>query len=352
MTRSRLPRYTHITLIKGKRYVYLDKPGQRRVRLPDPLVNFSAFMLAHERALAELDAAPRQAVRTPKPGSIDDLISRYYASREYLSLAPATKQTYRALMERFRKEDGDMPFALLKERHVRKMLDERAARPSAANHWLRMVRLLMRFAQSRGLLAADPTVGIRKMKTKPGGFPVWSEPQIAQFEAHHPVGSRARLALALGLFTGQRRGDVVRLGSQHRGPKGLTITQSKTGHLLTIPVHAELAAMLDALPADAPTFLLTAHGRPYTPAGFGNAFRDWCNDAGLPPGIAFHGLRKAAAVRLAEAGATTLEIAAVTGHASLKEVERYTAGADQVRLAQQGFDKVEAAKIKTRRTGP
>jgi hypothetical protein len=38
--------------------------------------------------------------------------------------------------------------------------------------------------------------------------------------------------------------------------------------------------------------------------------------------------------RLAEEGATEKQIAAVSGHKSLREVQRYTAAADQRRLAQ------------------
>jgi integrase len=49
-------------------------------------------------------------------------------------------------------------------------------------------------------------------------------------------------------------------------------------------------------------------------------------------------LRKAAARRLAEAGCSANVIAAVTGHKSLREVARYTAAADQLRLARQGID--------------
>jgi integrase len=55
--------------------------------------------------------------------------------------------------------------------------------------------------------------------------------------------------------------------------------------------------------------------------------------AGLPERCVAHGLRKAAARRLAEAGCSANEIAAVTGHASLEEVTRYTKAADQKRLA-------------------
>src|SRR5207247_11179099 len=60
---------------------------------------------------------------------------------------------------------------------------------------------------------------------------------------------------------------------------------------------------------------------------------DRCNEAGLPHCSA-HGLRKAAARVLAEAGCTAHEIGAITGHSSLAELVRYTKAADQRRLAE------------------
>ena len=105
-------------------------------------------------------------------------------------------------------------------------------------------------------------------------------------------------------------------------------------------MHPELAAIIDATPTKHLTFLTTAHGRSFTPAGFGNAFREWCNEAGLPHCSA-HGLRKAAAARLAERGATAHEIMAVTGHRSLEEVERYTRAARQGRLADAAMMKLK-----------
>jgi integrase len=86
-------------------------------------------------------------------------------------------------------------------------------------------------------------------------------------------------------------------------------------------MHPELKAVLDELPLDNLTFLTTAYGKPFTAAGFGNAFRDWCDAAGLK-GLSAHGLRKSAARRLAEAGCTTKQIAAITGHNTLAEMQR------------------------------
>jgi integrase len=114
--------------------------------------------------------------------------------------------------------------------------------------------------------------------------------------------------------------------------------QQKTGTHLEIPVLAELKAALDATPSDQLTFLTTASGRPFTPAGFTNWFRECCDQAGLPKGISAHGLRKATCRRLAEAGCSENVIAAISGHKSLKEVQRYTAAANQLKLARQGME--------------
>ncbi len=153
-------------------------------------------------------------------------------------------------------------------------------------------------------------------------------------------GSRARLALTLLLYTGQRRGDVIRIGRQHIRDGVIHVRQQKTGIELAIPIHATLAAVIAETPADHLTLLTTQIGKPFSAAGFGNWFRDRCNEAGLRLCSA-HGLRKAVARRLAEAGCTMHEIAAITGHASLSEVQRYTKAADQARLARAAMDKAK-----------
>lgn len=123
-------------------------------------------------------------------------------------------------------------------------------------------------------------------------------------------------------------------------------TEDKTGLELTIPVHPELHKVIDATPSGHLTYLVTKFGKPFTAAGFGNWFRERCNEAWLRH-YAAHGLRKAAARRLAEAGCTAHEIAAITGHASLREVARYTKAADQKRLAVAAMNKTETGAVKT-----
>jgi integrase len=172
---------------------------------------------------------------------------------------------------------------------------------------------------------------------KSDGYHTWTESEISQFEARHPIGTKARLALALGLYTAQRRGDVVRMGRQHIRDGELTVRQNKTGAVLAIPVLPELATIIDATPTGHLTFLVTKTGKSYGAGDFSETFRGWCDAAGLPPECSFHGLRKAALTRLADAGKTLHQIAAVSGHKTLTEVGRYTRAADQRRLAREAL---------------
>ena len=123
-------------------------------------------------------------------------------------------------------------------------------------------------------------------------------------------------------------------------------TERSTGTELAIPVDTKLREIIDATPSGHLTFLVTEFGKPVAVARFGNWFREQCDMANLRHWSA-HGLRKAAARRLAEAGCTEHEIAAITGHASLREVARYTKAADQKRLADAAIEKVEKAKKRT-----
>ena len=170
-------------------------------------------------------------------------------------------------------------------------------------------------------------------------FHTWSEGEVAQFEARHSVGSRGHLALALLLHTGQCRSDVVGMGWQHVRGNKIAVRQQKTNTPLLIPIVPALAQALEAVPRSNLTFLLTERGAAFTSAGFGNWFRDRCNEAGLRQCSA-HGLRKLAATRLAEAGCSEREIMAITGHRSLSEVSRYTKAAEQSRLAEQAMNRM------------
>jgi integrase len=225
---------------------------------------------------------------------------------------------------------------------VKAIIDAKATTPVAANHFLQALRRLMKLAIESGWRKDDPAAGIRNIRNRSEGFRTWAEDDIAAYEAKFPLGSRARLAFALLLYTGQRRGDVVRMGRQYLRNGVLTIQQQKTGEEVAIPMHANLKAAIDALPKDQLTFLLTGKGKPFTPAGFTNWFHECVVEAGLPAGLSAQGLRKAVCRRLAEAGCSPHEIMAISGHSTLSEVTRYTVAANRPGLAADAMEKIEA----------
>lgn len=330
MTTIRL-RYIHRFADRhGKLRYYFRRHG-RRVPLPG-LPGSGEFMAAYQAALADQQAPEIGAERTI-PGSMSALIVAWYRSADFKQLRDLTKSTYRGIVERFRTEHGSKPVKALAPRHVRRIVAAKAETPAAANNLLKVLRLLLRFALEDGWRNDDPTVGVRMVRHRSEGFHAWTDAEISAFEAAYPIGTRECLALALLLYTGCRRSDVVTLGWQHVDGDRLTYTQKKTGVRVTIPQHPALAEVLAALPREQLTFLVTAQGKPFTPTGFYNWFTERARTAGLPPGCSPHGLRKAMSRRLAEAGCTPHQVQSVTGHRTLKEVERYTEDANRLGLA-------------------
>ena len=323
----------------GRAYYYVRRRGHPLVRLPG-LPWSPSFMAAYESALA----GPRTAIGGGriKPGSVAAVVAEYLDSQQFFgSKSAGTQRMRRGILERFRAAYGERPFALLPAEWIEALLD--AKPPHAARSWLVTLRSLCQFAVKRGWLRADPTANIKQRAIKGDGYHTWTEDEIAQFETHHPVGTKPRLALALLLYTAQRRGDIVKIGRQHIRDGVFTVKQEKTGVTLAIPVHPHLQAVFDATPGEHLTFLITATGKPYGGNAFTEQFRNWCDAAGLPQRCKPHGLRKAACRRLAEAGCSANEIMAISGHATMKELVRYTKAADQARLARNAMARTTAA---------
>ena len=291
-------------------------------------------MAAYEMALAGQPALVGAAKVTP--GTMRALSVSYFNSAAFRSMSQTTQQDYRYVIERFCQEHSDKRVAALQREHVVKLMTGR--KPNSANRLRKVLRVMMAHAVEIGMRADDPTREVRAVRIKTDGYHSWTEAEIAQFEARHPIGSRARLALALLLYTGQRRADVVHMGRQHVRDGLLYVRQRKTA-VASIPVHSELAALSAGANGspDLPGERLGAalHGRLIL-----KLVPPQCDMANLHHCSA-HGLRKAAARRLAEAGCTEHEIAAITGHASLREIARYTKAADQKRLAGSAMEKAK-----------
>lgn len=338
----RLPRYVQAFVDRhGKARYYLRRSGFKRVALAG-LPWSPEFMAAYSAAMNEAPKIELGAART-KPGTIDALLVAFYTSAEFQSLATETRRTRRNILERFREEHGGKSVSNIHPVHVQAMVKAKASTPAAARNFKKTLQALMQFAVVSGWREDNPVVGIKVPKIKTDGYWSWSEDHIATFEAKHAIGTRARLAFALLLYTAQRRGDIIRMGRQHIRNGVLSVRQKKTGTALEIPLNPELQAVLEATPNEHLTFLVTGDGKPFSPAGFSNLFRDWCEQAGLPRGLSAHGLRKAACRRLAEANCSANMIMAISGHRTLAEAEKYVRAADQARLAQSAIAAVSAA---------
>jgi integrase len=323
MTRLHLK---HVQSFGG--YHYFRRRGYPRIRLPG-LVGSEEFMAAYQAALGT-EPTPIGADKRSKRGSVSAAIASYYESQSFRGLTGGTPAARRAILERFRNDHGDKPIAVMPKKFIIALLD--TLEPFAARNWLKAIRALMQHCLKHELVREDPTFGIRLRAVKSDGHHTWSDDEILQFETFHPIGTKARLAFALLLYTAQRRGDVVRMGRQHIRNGCIAVTQKKTGKPLMIPIRPQLQAILDVTPASHLTFLVSKGGRAYAPNDFSEQFRAWCDDASLHHCTA-HGLRKAASRRMAEAGYTAHEIMAWTGHKSLSEVKRYTDAVDQERIA-------------------
>ena len=193
---------------------------------------------------------------------------------------------------------------------------------------VKAIKAMFKWALAEEKVPHDPSRDLTVAPPPAGGHHTWTVEEVRQFEERHPIGTKARLALALLLWTGVRRSDVVTLGRQHVRNGWLRFTQQKNRNrkpvVTQIPILPELRHIIDESPCGDLNFLVTSTGAPYTLWGFGNWFRDRCVEAAVP-GRA-HGLRKAGAATAAENGATTKQLMANFGWLSVEEAETLHAG--------------------------
>jgi integrase len=354
-TKSGLPKYCAWNLDRenGKRRVRFRKGAFSTYLTGTPWS--PEFMRQYAAALEGVKAhASNVGAGRTVAGTVNALIVAYLESPLFNIGAPETRRTRRNILENFREQHGDKPVfrigpsgqrtMILTREHVQRIVNDKANTPFAQRNFLNTLRAMSKWAVKEGRIPDDPTLGVTREKVKTTGYKTWSEDHIARFEAKHPIGTKARLAFGLLLYSGMRRSDVVKIGRQNIYNDVLTLDQGKTdggeeAHI-EIPVHPKLREIIDATPTvGVKTFLVTHFGKPYTPAGFGNWFRELCNAAACPD-VSAHGLRKATARRLAEIGCSANQIAAITGHASLSEVQRYTKAADRKRMAREAMKKL------------
>jgi integrase len=341
----------------GNVHRYFRRAGHKRVRLPG-LPGSTEFMQAYQQAL---DGAPEVKIEIgagrTAPGTVNATIVAFYKSLAFTKNRPITRRTDRNILEAFRTKHGDKRITLIERKHILTIIAEKADKPAAQRNLLRVIRVLLAFAVVQGFRPDNPALGIKLKAVDTGGYHSWTEEQLRQYEDRHPVGTKARLALALLIYTAQRRTDVVALGPPdigvgENGESRLRFTQSKTGSVMDIPMAEPLTEIIAATNmVGVKTFLVTDYGRQFTPAGFGGWFRDRCDEAGLPQCSA-HGLRKAFLRRMAEAGCSEDFIASISGHKDMREIRTYVAAANRSRMATEGMARTLARFPKTGRRTP
>ncbi|KPF84495.1 hypothetical protein IP70_15855 [alpha proteobacterium AAP38] len=342
----------------GNVRLYVRRPGQPKVRLLER-PGTDAFMAEYKAAIGRQVPATRRTKTPAKdPASLRFLCQQWYQDADFRTLSRSTQHIRQLALDSLCDQRdiqgrclGDKPFAMMEPRHIRAIRDDKADTPAAANNLVGYLRLLFTWAVNTERATRNPARDVPKLTLpNPDGHHTWTPSEIAKFEAHHPIGTQARLAMAILYYTGLRRSDAVLLGRQHisNGWIRITLQKNKARNPTTIeiPLLPELAAIIEATPTTQGNLnlLTTSFGKPYSTEGFGNRFRDWCNEAGLPHCSA-HGLRKSRSTALAESGATERELMAWNGWHSATEATRYTRKANQRTLAGRAADKLMEQKM-------
>jgi integrase len=340
--KNRLPYLkTWIHKPSGKVYARFRRNGFEEIQLPGTLYSdemMAAYWTARNCGATAIEVPSIGASRL-KLGTVAFVVALFLQSSSFTSDSEGTQRRRRSLLNGFREQYGERKIAILDRKWIQQAIASIDS-AHAARNWLKAIRALTRFAVTQGFIEIEPTDGIKIKVPKSDGHATWTEDEIAQFRAHWAPGTMERLAMELALNTGQRVSDLIRIGRQRARGGAIKIRQQKTGTEVEIPIHPELATVLEAAPVDNLTFLINGWNKPFTGTGFSEWFRKAAKAAGLPAGYTAHGLRKGCAKRLADQGCSAPEIMAITGHKDIREIQRYCEAYDRRQAAKRAMAKL------------
>ena len=328
--------------------VVKDRHGKLRYRLRRTIkgrtvdcylpgvIGSTEFRAAYHEATEGVRVAGRRA----QPGTIGYLVGQYLASAAYRGLADSTRRDMRGRLDWIRDAIGGAKYAKIEPRHVAALMEKKGG-PAAANRLRKDLGQLYRFAGKRlGYRGPNPAALADAHKTKKGGYRTWTDEEIEIYRAAHASGTKARLAIEILLCTGASRVDAINFTRANIAGARVRYCRAKTEQQVDLPILPELGRELSYLPPTQMVLLSREDGsKGYANESFGNIFRRWCAKAGLS-GLPVHGLRKAGARRLAEAGATEFEVMSFLGHGTAREASRYVAAANRATLADSGMAKL------------
>ena len=330
MPRPRLPYVMREVSRHGKVVWYFRRGDGPRIRLRGDYGSAEFLDCFNSALRGEATHRPQAMAR----GTIRWLVDGYRASAAWRSLATGTKAQREGIL---RALPMDAQLAAVTRKAIIAGMDRR--KPDAANIFLYTLRHLFEWAVYAEHVKTDPTIGVKKINRKSDGFHVWTEDEIRKFGDRWGVGTRERLAFDLLLYTGLRRSDAIRLGRQHCRESIIRLRTAKGNVEVEIPILAPLASSIEAAPTGDLTFICTARGLPMNANVFTVWFRNAAKAAGCPGSA--HGLRKASATRMAEAGGTTGQLKASYGWKTNAMAEHYTQTAERAGMARDGMAKLE-----------
>jgi integrase len=250
------------------------------------------------------------------PNTLGAVIEKWLASDAFTSKAHHTKRQYR---RRIKEICGRALIGDLREEHVREIRSRFLPATFTADEAVMLLSMLWQFAKEHLAmrLGPKPTTDVRKLHKQSWEHEPWPAPVIERFEAEARPKPNAALALLLLLYTGQRAGDVAAMKWERYDGKGIEVRQQKTDELLWIPCHSRLKNALDRAQRKSEFILTTQLGSGYSDGAFCNMIAEATAQIGAGQYTA-HGLRKNAAIALAEADCTVHQIMAITGHKTWK----------------------------------
>lgn len=323
--------YVHLVRARGKRYAYYRRSGSR-IPIQGEIGTFEWRQRYDQIHHNFENFADQPDSRQVLPGSLEALWMAYCAHSAFRRLSERTQKGYERLMAPVIRDWGHGIVAKMKQTWVQDRIDELDPTPRTANALLAVLRLLLTWGEKRGWLESNPARLVDTVKYTKASHRVWRQQEI---DAMTAPGSPVALEVLMALYTGQRQGDILQILWSAFDPTApeIRLTQSKTRTSLVIPVHPVLAAALEVARRSDDTICTRPDGARWRADHFRHVFADTRARLGLPDDLHFHGLRHSAASRLAEAGCSHAEIAAITGHKTIAMVSHYAAGARQEQLA-------------------
>lgn len=338
---AKLPYVKEYTDNCGIKRRYFRRKGFKGGALPGT-VGSPEFMEAYQGFMSAtmVAAGPKRH----GSGTFGYLVESYYRSVEYANLKPSSQKLYRYALEPLREKHGHRLSSDMPREKLLKIIEEIGERaPGMANLTRAVLQKMLKGALERGQIRSNP-LAVKVTAYKGGTHHTWTDDELAQFEKRWPLGTRQRLAYALLFYTGQRSGDVVQMRRADIVKGHITVKQEKTGAELTLQIHPDLAKAIKAGPAKGLTLIGDEQGRPIKRAALSHLMRVAIREAKLPARCVPHGLRKATLRIMAEHGSSSKQLAAVSGHKTTKELDRYTAAADQPTLARAGIASIPTRK--------